>query len=268
MSPIRPIRRSAWRATLTLVLALAGMSLAACAASAPGSPDSAAGQAGAGTASAGTAAGGKAAPADAGQAAAGTGEEPGAAPAPQPSAAAAAEPQAQGSASPGSAAPQAAVTGTATAPGYRRIELPGGEGQPFPYTVEVPEDWKVHEVPKTASLWLGPASAEPGDPAMILVRISPASLADPAAVAANIKASDAADPKWSAPLVELREVHGVQGILVRMDSGEGDAARSTLALKLPLPKTSVDFMASAPQAQFESLRPSYERILFSVEPRK
>jgi hypothetical protein len=264
MSLARLVRRPACPATLTLVLALAGMSLAACAAPAP---DSAAGQAGAGTAAAGTAPGGTAgtdAPADAGQAVAGTGEEPGTAPAAQP----AAEPQAQGSASSGSAAAETAATGKAAASGYRRVELPGGAGQPFPYTVEIPEGWKIHEVPNTASLWLGPATAKPGDPSMITVRISPASLADPAAVAANIRASDAADPKWSAPLVEVRDVNGVQGILVRMDSGEGDAARSTLALKLPLPKTSVDFLASAPQSQFESLRPSYERILFSVAPRK
>ena len=82
----------------------------------------------------------------------------------------------------------------------------------------------------------------PNDPRLIYVRISPVSLADPEKTVANIRANDAKQP-WSAPLVEVREVGGIRGVLVRMDSGEGDAARSTLALKLPLEGVAVDFVA-------------------------
>jgi len=150
---------------------------------------------------------------------------------------------------------------------FHRIELPGANGRPFPYTVEVPADWQVRQAKEYPGLWLGPADAKlPDDPHLVYVRISTVSLADPAAVVASIKANDAADASWSAPLVEVREVGGVKGVVVQMDSGAGDKARSTLTVKLPLPKTSVDFIGSARPAEFAKLRPLYERVLFSVRP--
>lgn len=168
-----------------------------------------------------------------------------------------------------SAPPAPAADQTGIQPGFQRVELPGGEGRPFPYTLAVPADWRMYQTASSAGVWLGPAGAVPGkDPRMIFVRISTASLADPVAVAANIRANDETNASWVAPLVEVREVGGVRGVLVRMDSGEGAAARSTLVLKLPLPKTSVDFMASAPRADFETLRPAYESILLSARPVK
>src|SRR6202035_3461842 len=152
------------------------------------------------------------------------------------------------------------------AAGYHRVELPGGNGKPFPYSIEIPVDWQVRQGKRLPGLSVGPVGAEPpGDPRLIYVRISPASLTDPAATVQAIRRSDEADATWSAPLLEVKEVGGVKGVLVRMDSGEGDKARRTLTLKLPLAKTSVDFMASASRAQFEQLRTSYERILLSVQ---
>lgn len=116
-------------------------------------------------------------------------------------------------------------------------------------------------------VFVGPLVTEPEkDVRMIYVRVSPASLADPKAVVANIKKSEPADGSWSAPLVEVREVGGVRGVLVRMDSGSGAEARSTLVLKMPLGQTSVDFMASAPRAEFEGLLPGYQRVILSVQP--
>jgi len=58
----------------------------------------------------------------------------------------------------------------------------------------------------------------------------------------------------------------VRGVLVQMNSGQGTQARSALTLKLPLGATSVDLMASVPQVLFPTLRPGYEKILFSVRP--
>jgi hypothetical protein len=177
------------------------------------------------------------------------------------------------------AVPVGAATAPATAPapqtapaggagGYHRIDLPGGEGKPFPYTVEVPADWQVREIPNSPGLWLGPADAQPpSDPRLIYVRISLANLEDPEKVAANIRAADAKNDTWSAPRVEVRDLEGVKGVLVRMDSGSADAARSTLALKLPLDKGGVDFLASAPRAEFDTLLPVFERILLSVRRR-
>ena len=62
----------------------------------------------------------------------------------------------------------------------------------------------------------------------------------------------------------MREVGGLRGILVRMDSGEGGEARSSLTLKLPFTGQAIDFVASAPRAEFERRLPLYERILLSV----
>lgn len=162
-------------------------------------------------------------------------------------------------ASSSAAAPAAATT--------HRIELPGAEGKPFPYTIEIPVEWQVREVKGIPGLWLGPHGAEPpNDPRLIYVRISTTSLADPAATVAAIRANDASQADWSAPLVEVREVGGVRGVLVQMDSGEGDKARSTLILKLPVGRGSVDFGTSVPRAELAARRAAAEKVLFSVQP--
>jgi hypothetical protein len=164
------------------------------------------------------------------------------------------------------AAPAAAPATTASS--YHRIEIPGAEGKPFPYTVEVPAGWQVREVPGSPGLWLGPADAQPpADPRLVYVRISLTPLDDVDKAAANIRANDAGNNDWSAPLVEVRDLEGVKAVLVRMDRGTAEAARSTLALKLPLEKGGVDFLASAPRAEFEKMLPTYERILLSVRRR-
>jgi hypothetical protein len=149
-----------------------------------------------------------------------------------------------------------------------RVPLPGPDSKAFPYTIEIPAGWQVLFSKSVAGVFVGPASAlEPEkDVRMIYVRVSSVSLLDPDAVVANIKKSDAADDTWSAPLVEVREIGGVRGVLVRMDSGSGAEARSTLVLKMPLGQTSVDFMASAPRAEFERLLPGYQRVILSVLP--
>lgn len=149
----------------------------------------------------------------------------------------------------------------------QRIELPGAPGKPFPYTVEIPAGWQMRQVEGIPGVWLGPTDAQPpNDPRLVYVRISTTPLTDAAQTAANIRAADEKQP-WSAPLVEVREVGGVRGVLVRMDSGEGSAARSTLVLKLPLEGGGVDFLGSAPRAEFEKLAPVYEKVLLSVRRR-
>jgi hypothetical protein len=149
--------------------------------------------------------------------------------------------------------------------GFHRIGLPGAADKPFPYTVEVPAGWTVREIKDSPGLWLGPVTAQPPkDPHLVYIRISLVDLGDPEKVAANIRASDAKNDAWVAPRVEVRDLQGVKGVLVRMDSGAGDAAHSTLALKLPMEKGGVDFMASAAKADFEKMLPIYERILLSV----
>jgi hypothetical protein len=173
------------------------------------------------------------------------------------------------------AAALAGLAPAATAPpaaGFstHRIDIPSPEGKPYPYSIEVPAGWQVQSSKNVPGVFLGPpAVGEPEtDPHMIYVRVSPASMLDPEAVVANIKKSDAADDTWSARLVEVREIGGVRGVLVRMDSGTGDQARSTLVLKMPLGKTSLDFMASAARAEFERLLPGYQRVMLSVLPAK
>jgi hypothetical protein len=158
--------------------------------------------------------------------------------------------------------------------GYHRIGLPGSKDHPFPYTVEVPTGWTVKDSQEMPGLWLGPADAKPPqDPRLIYVRASPAKLDDPEKVAATIRANaqaqanKAKDDSFSAPLIEVKDLDGVKGVLVRLDSGSGDKARSTLILKLPFESGGIDFVAGAPRAEFEKLLPVYQRVLLSVRRR-
>jgi hypothetical protein len=151
---------------------------------------------------------------------------------------------------------------------FRRLTLPSASPEfPFPYTIEVPEGWTARQVLNDPGLWIGPPDAKPNvDPRFIYVRISTVSLAEPEKIAAAIRENDAKDDSWTAPLVEVREVRGVRGVLVQVDRGKDAEARSSLTLKLPLPKTSVDFVGQASKGEFAKQRALYERILFSAQP--
>ena len=151
---------------------------------------------------------------------------------------------------------------------FHRVEIkPPGQGKPLPYTIEVPQDWQVRQVAGYPGLWIGPADAKPPEDArLIWVRGSQVPLAKPDEVVANIKANDAKEADWSASRAEVREVGGVRGVLWQMDSGAGDAARSTLTLKMPLANLAADFVASAKRSEFPKMLPLYERILLSVRP--
>src|SRR3989304_7028593 len=72
---------------------------------------------------------------------------------------------------------------------------------------------------------------------------------------------------WKAPVVEVREVGGVRGLLVEMVRGEGTGAMTSLTLKLPVGEGSADFIGTAPTSEFAAARPLVERILFSIQPR-
>jgi hypothetical protein len=151
---------------------------------------------------------------------------------------------------------------------FHRVELkPAKGGAALPFTLEVPADWQVLPVAQGPGLWIGPADAKPPeDPRLIRVRGSQVSLADPAAIVANIKANDLNHPEWSAPRVEVKTVGGLKCVLVEMETGEGDKARTSLTLKVPLETLSVDLVGSATRAEFPRMLPLYERILSSVQP--
>jgi hypothetical protein len=152
---------------------------------------------------------------------------------------------------------------------FHRVELKAAQavGKPLPYTVEVPQGWEVRQVAGYPGLWIGPAEAKPPeDPRLLWVRGSRVPMDKPDEIVANIRANDASKPEWSAPRVEVKEVGGVRGVLVQMDTGEGDKARSSLTLKLPLANLGVDFVASAPRSEFPKQEPLFERILLSVRP--
>jgi len=160
-----------------------------------------------------------------------------------------------------------AVSARAAEKPLRRIDVRPLVGAPLPYTIEVPEDWAVMQSKEVPGLFMGPpGAAPPSDPSLIYVRGSEVSLANPAAVAQSIRENDAKQPAWSAPRIEVKELGGVKGLLVRMDSGEGEKARSTLVLKLPLGDKGVDFLWAAPRAQFAKDLPRYEKLLLSIRP--
>lgn len=171
-----------------------------------------------------------------------------------------------GAAASRSAAPAPAAASAAAA--THRVGIPSADGKPLPYSLEIPTDWQVQPSKELGGVFVGPAgiSQPKDDPRMIFVRESSASLADPATVAANIKKNQPADASWTAPLVEVRELSGVRGVVVRMDSGSGELARSTLVLKMPLGQGSLDFIASAPRAEFERRLAGYRAVLFSIQP--
>lgn len=167
------------------------------------------------------------------------------------------------------AAETPAMSEKPAAEAFHRVDLKPtrSQGQPIPYTLEVPADWQVREIEGYPGLWIGPADAKPPeDPRLIWIHGSTVSMADPEKLVANIKATDAEKPEWSAPRVEVKEVGGIRGLLVQMDAGEGDKARSNLTLKLPLQNLAIDFVATANRAEFEKNLPLYERILLSVRP--
>jgi hypothetical protein len=165
-----------------------------------------------------------------------------------------------------SAMPEMPAVAATPEPSYHRVELKPAKGAALPYTLEVPQDWQVRQVAGSPGLWIGPADVQPPDPRLIWVHGSKVSLADPAAIVANIKANDVAHPEWSAPRVEARTVGGAKCVLVQMETGEGDKARTSLTLKVPFQTVSVDFVASSPRADFAKMQPTYERILLSVQP--
>jgi len=165
----------------------------------------------------------------------------------------------------------AALSPAAFAQDFHRIELkpaaPKVQGKPLPYTIEVPKDWQARQFEGYPGLWIGPADAKPPeDPRLIWVRGSQVPLAEPEKVVANVKTNDEKDPTWSAPRVEIKEVGGVRGVLIQTLNGEGDKARGTLTLKVPLANVSIDFIGSAPKAELPKMLPLYERILLSVRP--
>lgn len=165
------------------------------------------------------------------------------------------------------ALPALAQQTPATSPAYHRVALTHSSGSALPYTIEVPDGWELREDKEYPGLWLGPAGARiPSDPQLVWVRGSRTALVSPQDTVAQIRAGDEKDASWSASRLEVKEVGGVKGVLVRMDSGEGAQARSTLVLKMPFYSTALDFMASGPRADFEKMLPVYEQILFSVRP--
>jgi hypothetical protein len=160
-----------------------------------------------------------------------------------------------------------AIPAVAAEAPFHRVELKPAKGAALPYTLEVPQDWQVRQVDNFPGLWIGPADAKPPeDPRLIWVRGSQVSLADTHKIVANIKANDAAHPEWSAPRVEARTVGGANCVLVQMETGTADKARTSLTLKVPFQTVSVDLIASSPRADFLKMLPMYERILLSVQP--
>ncbi|HEX5757944.1 MAG TPA: hypothetical protein VF121_02015 [Thermoanaerobaculia bacterium] len=148
----------------------------------------------------------------------------------------------------------------------RPLALPAVDGRTIPYVVVVPRDWDVRQVPGGGpGLWIGRPGARPeAEPELLHVLPSAQPFGDPQQVVAAIRAADQAAAAWSAPLVEVREVAGTRGVLMRMETGEGAAARTVLALRLPAGEGSVDFLLSARRADFARLEPLFTTVLTSL----
>jgi hypothetical protein len=149
----------------------------------------------------------------------------------------------------------------------RRIVVAPKGGTPLPYSIEVPATWIVRQADGLPGLFIGPADAKPpDDPRLIWIRGSQVPLSDPYKVLESIQANDPAKSGWTAQRAEIKDLGGVRGVLVRVDSGTGDKVRSSLILKLPLADRSADFMMTADKGQFEMQQSAYEKMLLSVRP--
>jgi hypothetical protein len=164
--------------------------------------------------------------------------------------------------------PAAPATSAKAEDAWRRIMVQPADGKdPLPYTIEVPRDWHVRQSEKIPGLFVGPADAKVGeDSRLIWIRGSQIPVSDAEKVAADIRKTDAEKPEWAAPRVEVKDLGGVRGVLVRIDSGEADKAHSSLILKLPLQNLGIDFVVSAPRGDFDKMLPTYEKVLLSVRP--
>ena len=56
------------------------------------------------------------------------------------------------------------------------------------------------------------------------------------------------------------------GLIVTRLAGSGDKAGSSLTLKVPFEKVSIDFVTSSTRTDFPKLQAMYERILLSMQP--
>ena len=142
-------------------------------------------------------------------------------------------------------------------PGFRRVAV-AGTSMGFPYTVEIPSDWQVHErgFPKPM-IWLAPpAVMNPDlDPDTIGVHACQVSLANPEQVASNLRRS-----LKGVKTVVVKEIDGIRGVLSEWDQG----ASTVLGLMLPTSTGCVQLLALSPLAEFAAHRANYERIIFSV----
>jgi hypothetical protein len=149
----------------------------------------------------------------------------------------------------------------AETPGFRRVAVVGTFVS-YPYTVEIPSDWQVHDgKPLKTTLFLAPPAVINADlyPNAIGVAAGTVSLANPEQVAVNIQRN-----LKGAKTAMVREIDGVRGVLAEFDQGDGVTASTVLSLMLPTVAGCVQFIGRSPRAQFAAHRAQYERILFSV----
>jgi Protein of unknown function (DUF4238) len=148
--------------------------------------------------------------------------------------------------------------GDSSPPTLSRVAVAGIEII-YPYTIEIPVGWQVHET--NSMLLLAPSAAVNLCPEAIGVIAASDTLFEPQVVAANLRQN--LKGLKSASVIE---VDGVAGVLTECDriDENGDAAYSLLDLILPTASGSVRFIGQSPRALFASLRPHYERVMLSV----
>jgi hypothetical protein len=150
-----------------------------------------------------------------------------------------------------------ATVAPAQSPGFQRVAV-AGTSLSYPYTVEIPSDWQVHqvEVPKPTLLLAPPAVMHPNQSDIIGVVACLQSLANPDQVIANVKRT-----LKGVRTAVVKEIDGVRGVLAEWDEGDG---ATVLSLMLPTSTGCVQFLGRSPRSQFEADRAKYERIIFSV----
>jgi hypothetical protein len=157
-------------------------------------------------------------------------------------------------------APDAASDGGAAeaTPGMHRLRV-AGTTLSYPYTVEVPSGWQVHQ---GDFLWLGPAEAVDFDrmtPDVVGITAGLAPLANPEQVAENLKRN-----LKGFRFAIVKEVGGVRGVLAEFEEVRGATTFTVYSLMLPTGSGSLQFIARTPRPNFLAYRAHYDHIFFSV----
>lgn len=142
----------------------------------------------------------------------------------------------------------------------------------LPYLVDLPRSWEMRSWAKGLFLAISPAGQDPPkadqaqNPWVVAARVRQVIFPGAESAIAALKDNAAKATAWTLVSVEAHEFGSAHGLVAITDSGKGELQSRTMTVRVPLPKGTLDLVASAPAKDFATFRPLYERILLSLQP--